>query len=112
MCTGSTNTEKEARKNFQVYVLLCFFLPTNFNFSIAINIFVDHYCLLFCSAMYNVYINDNNFHESMKCASFECEKKTEKGLTYSDPKMITTYNGKTKMYDKHKLLPLSKLMKN
>jgi len=25
MCTGSTNTEKEARKIFQVYVLLCFF---------------------------------------------------------------------------------------
>lgn len=79
---------------------------------IAINIFLGHYCLLFCSAMYKVYINDNNFHESMKCASFECEKKTEKGLTYSDPKMITTYNGKTKTYDKHKLLPPSKLMKN
>ena len=110
MCKGSTNTEKEARKIFQVYVLLCF-SPIYFNFSIAINIFLDHYCLLFCSAMYKVYINHNNFHECMKCASFECEKKTEKGLTYSDPKMITTYNGKTKTYDEHKLLPPSKLMK-
>lgn len=77
-------------------VLVFFFSQMIFNFPLLRSLLLSIFfwaiiVFFFCLAMHKVYINENKFHACMKCPSLECEKNIEKGLTYSHPKMITTY---------------------
>jgi len=100
MCTGSTNTEKEARKIFQVYVLLCFFpqlisiplikplLLSIFFWAIIVSFFVQlcTRCILMITTSMNVW---NVLHLSVR-------KRLRKAWLHLTPKWLLLTMGKQK----------------
>ena len=101
MCTGSTNTEKEARKIFQVYVLLCFFPQLTsifplikllflsiFFWTIIVSFFVQlcTRCILIITTSMNVW---NGIHLSVR-------KRLRKAWLTLTPKWLLLTMGKQK----------------